>query len=793
MLDDSGAPDSVLASEPSDTDVVFPTLDRIDAPHGALAAAQQRKGRMSIEWPRGFHQRHNSYGLPKLAWMPVYDSAMWFKQMHHAYRAANFANFAILPIDLAAFVVAENAELGCAAAHPHATHGPDGSLKPRMVAVWVGVSSTIGASCLGDRVLDAISHWSLYRPGGATARPIASTVRLTALAGADTADFLRRVANEHTRPPAAPPHDGSYGVTVRWVDQLSKRLRSETHVSNFMPVSSDAMLADIQQTVIRLVGLYDAPFPTTLMRQVLTRVPDGAYPRGVDMVCEAFHNVTSGTPSVTLDRAASSGQTGPLENTGVVVRLCEKDLKEKGLTHPRSFHGALLCFGAAKSTAVAFTREGTATANGLRVPLGLQEESMGLHVCAVQAELSPLWDGVTLFGKMGRPGEEINPPGSSVWVESAAIRPVDSGLLGSFALYPCAKASLIPGNPALAEPFKRFFMRASTLYTSLDSKNRTTLRKTPTFSSSDELEACDAYLGPSCRRLDADEMRNERFMLAAFRVDLHSSRTTIGDAYAYLFDVGAPPGLVSMLMHGAGVLGVSASLSSTIDLCRKHLKNNCTNSRNAEPNVAECDKLRRLVSVAIDALVDADFGSPAKGAKRAKSIPIASSERIRRLILSMGLKREANSVAIGRPVGLDVAQRAVQRIGSALHRSTYNDAPPLAATQLVYKMANNATLEADDAWAECVAQATFDAARSMLLELRARNAEPVCFAIQARVGSSEVRIHRITIESGACGSSLDAMIAEKEPGVFIVQQLDNFKLRVTATIPLTSTPPRPTA
>jgi len=788
MLDDSGTPASVLASEPSDTDVVFPTLDRIDAPHGALAAAQQRKGRMSMEWPRGFHQRRNMGGLPHVAWMPVYDSAMWFKQMHHAYRAANFANFAISPTDLAAFVVAENAELGYAAAHPRATHGPDGSLKPRMMAVWVGVPSTIGATCLGDRVLDAISHWSLYRPGGATSRPIASTVRLTALAGTDTADFLRRVANEHTRPPVAAPHDWTYGVTVRWVDQISKCLRSETHVSNFMPVSSDAMLADIQQTVIRLVGLYDVPFPTTLMRQVLTRVPEGSYPRGVNMVCDAFHNVTSGTPSVTLDRAASSGQTGPLENTGVVVRLCERDLKDKGLAHPRSFHGALLCFGAAKSTAVAFTREGAATANGLRVPLGLQEESMGLHVCAVQAELSPLWDGVTLFGKMGRPGEAINPPGSSVWVESAAIRPVDAGLLGSFALYPCAKASLIPGNPALAEPFKRFFMLASILYTSLDSNNRTTLRKNPTFSSSDELEACDASLGQSCRRLDADEMRNERFMLAAFRVDLHSSRTTIGDAYAYLFDVGAPRGVVSMLLHGAGVLGVSASLSSIIDLCRKHLKNNCTNNRNAEPNVAECDKLRRLVRVAMDALVD-DCGSPAK---RPKSIPIASAERIRRLIATMGLKRDADSVAIGRPVGLDVAQRAVQRIGTAVHRSTYNDAPPLAATQFVHLMANSATLETDDAWAEGVAQATFDAARSMLLELRAQNtfnAEPVCFAIQARVGSNEVCIHRITIESGVCGSSLDAMISQKEPGLFIVQQLDNFKLRVTATVPLTSTPP----
>ena len=752
----------------SDGDTVFPTLDRINAPHGALASATQRKGHFAIVYPRGFNERRNVVGGPFNTWAPMYDSAMWFKQMHAVVNSAT---------DLLSLIVSEGSELALAAGlHQACASGLDGSLKPRMVAVWVQVSPSAAKSCVGNRIIDAMAHWSMNLVGsGDKERPIASTVRLTVVADTDAIEFATKVADEHTCPIQG-TNGWTYRVTVRWVDAVSKRCRSETHTSCMLPITADAALDEIQKMVVRMVGAHGVPFPTTLMRPVTSRVPHVAYARGVESIGVAFHNLTSGKPSVTLDSAASSGLSGPLENTGVVVRLCQRTLKEDGFIDPSSFHGALLSFGAAKKMALAFSKEGAASGTGLRLPLGMQEESMGLHVCAVQAELTPLHDRVTLFGPMGKPGHPIHPPNSSVWVESAAIRPVDSKLLGPFALYPCAKSSLIPGNPALAEPFKRFFMLASILYTSLDSKNQTNLKKSPTFSSGADLDLCGDPTDRLLRNLDVDEVRTERFMLAAFRVDLQSSRTTIGDAYAYLFDAGAPQPVVSTLLHAAGRLGVCASLSRAMQMCSDVIR---THNAAVDP-ASDTSRLKRLAEVALDALTS-EAEPPTK---RASVVPIASSQRIRRMIAALGLKRDATACVLRAGSGQDMADKAASRLMSAMVRGPCIHSPPQRATDLIHIAATKPKGdESSVEWTSIVISAVRRAASMAMVAVKADTGEdPVCFAIVSQAGSGEVCIERVT-PSGMVESSLDAMVGEAQPGVFIVQSQDEYKLRITATIP----------
>lgn len=762
----------ILSTSVSDADTpVFPTLKLIETPLGAVAAAQQRKARTPIDWPRGFHEgSRQAAGVPNTTWFPYYDSAMWFKQMYSAYRCANFVNFSMSATDPLALLISENAELIHSVMDPNATHGPDMSLKARGVAVWVSVNPN--AHCISERVLDALSHWSLQKPIDESV--MALIVRMTVIAGHESLEFFQRIAQEHSRDVGVT--DWTYRITVRWADPLTKSTRSETHVSCCVPLTADAALIDIQQAIVRLLGTYNVPFPSALVRQVLTRVPQGAYAHGVNTVSEGFHHLTSGTPSVTLDSVAKTGEAGPLENIGVLVRLCQKSLKDHDIANSASFHGSLLSIGAYKGKAVAFAKEGANSGGGLGVPLGIQEETMGLHVCAVQAEQTPLYDRVTVFGPMGRPGEPIHPPCSCVWVESAAIRPVDANLLSMFTLHPCDKASLLPGNSALVEPFKRFFMLASILYTSLDASNCTTLKRNPVFASSDELTSGDNPTIVLPRKMDDDERRTERFLLAAFRVDLNSTRTTIGDAYAYLYDVGAPKSVVDVLLQAAGRVGISASLNCALEMCSEMVRN-CTD---APDLTADMKRHKRLASVALDALSTCEQSD-----KRRPVMPVASAERIRRMIATLGLKRDA-AVVVKVGISVQMVRKAIWRMVVAMGCVENEDKftiPSLAIDCICAAVSERHRHKSAIDWDHHIQDELLKAASIAMVGVTAYTKQtPVCFALVSQVGSEMVSMQRITY-TGRSDSSLDAIVAEAQPRVLILQTFGEYKARITATIP----------
>lgn len=780
------APPFVAPPPPPHETSPFPRLTRIDAPDGALAAAQQMRSRTTVAYPRGFRDRGAplATGRPTVA-IPHKDSAMWFKQIHRGYRSANFLHTMQHSGDLLKHIVAEDAELAAFAASPAANAGDDNSLKPRALALWVEVKSPHGDGTTGDRILDAMAHWSTFNFGGT--EPFAASMRLTVVGGADAAEYAGRVDAQHTRLDGNP--SWAFRVSLRWID-ASRQARTESLKFDHMPVSADAALVEVQSAAVRLAGTFDAPFPRTLVKPVTQSVRAHAFATAVIAVHGQFGALMTSTPFVKLDGIASkgskgSGGAGPLENTGVVVRLCEKQLGASGVNHPSAFHGALLSFGRSRHQAVEYAKESAASSQGsLRMPIGHEEESLGLHTCAVQAQRTYLDRSITLFGTVGIAGRPIHSPRSWIWVECAAVHPVDLSLLDKFDVRPCAKWSVAPANTSLVEPFKLHFSLASQLFTSLDKHNQTTLVKSNTFSSfsSDDTEEAlhsEPLIGAA---LDDEARTDERFMLSAFRVDLHSTRTTIGDAYSYLFDVGAPATVSKMLILAAGELGVGAPVSRMLTMCCDSMKRGAALTPLAEEN----DRLRAFASVALSALVtDAPAVSPRK---RARSVSVESTERIRRLLHIVGLRRGSAAVVRRGDWG-DREQNVTSRIIETLH---VNDSKSVVATceldpsiiekadDEVRKGLTVVSDESEDAWGHRFEMAVARAA-AVILVAAAATPTPPYYMISSVIGTDRLCIERLTTEPTPSMASIDAIVAETKPAVLILQRMSDYKFRITTT------------
>lgn len=758
---------------------ILPLLDRIDAPNGAVAAATQLRSRVPIQYPRYFADRSTVPGTPSDVTAPHRDSAMWYKQLHAAYMAGHHVNTAGCAAELLQLFGAENMELGEASRHPIANYGADGSLKPRRIALWLQVNTAAMPNSTADMFLDAISHWTAYQIDPNDSRSvIMRALRTTVVGGADCDEFERRTDPERTHK-LTQIHDWAYRVSVRWAvhepgsSGIGKIVhRTETAQYAHVPSSTDAILADVQQTAVRLVCTHRAPSPKELMATVRWPVVRNSFAWNLASAHQAFANLSTSEPSVTLDAIASGTAAAPLQNTGVVVRLAAKELGSNANTHPSAFHGVLLSFGKQLDQARAFATKEHGP-HGLRVPIGGQEEAMGLHMCAVQATEMRLDDLVTLYGPLGRVGQPIHPGGSWVWIESAAIRPVDATLLGVFNVYPCARQSIMPKNAALHESFKAHFAKASKLYTSLDCENKTTLLNKTRNSSFSSTEA-------TMTLVDSDDdvstaVENDRFLLAALRVDLQSQRTTIGDAYSYLFDIGPPSSVANMLLHAAGRLGVAASLNSVMHLCCDSI--GAQNSIGAV--VAPDENLRKLADVAMQALVDDGSLPPAK---RAKPTRVTSTELIRRMLSTVGLKRGSHVQLARNAMTSGRCDKVVELLGGALGAAG-NELTMQMCQEQVARLGDDGYNETHEGWMDrvevalqrlgkvCIRTKRLEAADFFVLSSDVEDGEA-----DGQDGSVGVRVWRI-----GAASTFEELCAVARPTVLVLQSLGGFKARITAT------------
>ena len=756
----------------------YPKLPRLQCVHGAAAAASQRLERAVTVYPRGFAPSRTAQTHSSM--VPAVRSALWFRELHAGFRAAHFLFYSTQIPDALKISTAETFELKAAALGAPA---PDDGLPPRGLAVWVlvGENATSHPDGAGQRVLDALAHWAT----GPT--PAACEMRLGVATGAMAVTVLNIAAKEGADRSGLA--HSSWSLVVRWADAKGAT-HSAMEPLGGPPCTADAALERMQRALCAVLGRYDMRAPLSAVWHP-TPVPLDAFAVESTVVDNAFSGRLEAPPSTMLSAAADASDAAPLENTGIFVRVCERKRGDDGATHPSAFHGVLLSFGAAKEDAAAFANAADPT---LPCPVGLQEESMGLHMCAVQAEECRLGRAISHYAHVGCPGKPIHSPGSYVYRECAAIRPVDASLLMHWDLRPCDKLSTLPGNPLYHSAFQEHFTRASRLYLSLSqgvprvaSAQEMALQRR-SYSSSDHLDAL--LCAPAVDDAHAD--RDNAALQLALHVDLRSRRTTIGEAYAYLFDKGLPRALGGTMLHSMARLGVRASLDDMFQLASESLAQQATTV--TVEAFKETQRLKRLSDVCLAALAAED------GCKRARPTPVVVSapERVRRMLATLGIKKGAEAMVLPNMNDASVA-RAISVVVEALHhlapngtflRREGNEALPFGPCRVEPANISQAHwIGIADSAISCVAT----------VFLMRNELSGTVYLITSVAKSGTLTIQRIVGDqpSRREPASFDELIATPRgsTSVLLLQHLDGdeCKCKLTATVTIPTPPPKTAA
>lgn len=733
------------------------TLPPIEAPCGAIAEAHQHRAVTTVTAPRGIHSRlHHS--VPVNMAVPHETSAMWFKEMYAGYLSAQSVLVAKYATDPVKLLASETAEL--TAATTAKAPAADNSLPPRSLAVWLLANVDNGASPHVDTFLDAFSTYANFNVG---THRVVNTVRMSALFGADAVFLLDQVKKECIG--SSVLEMGCVRLLLRWHTgtEMRSAWRDMPHRSADSGVSA---LRSLQDTVVRMCGVEDAPFPPTLSQLVSDPVFAHAFYNVMVSVSKEFFDLLKGDASIqTSDIFKAQNETTALQPTSLFVRVVNKRLGKDGITNSSSFHGALLGLNTKLEQIRTFVEE--ADEHGLRLPISKMECELGLHLCAVQAEGLQLNRTISLFGTLGIAGQPIHSPNSWVWVSRPAVRPIDAALLNDFALFPCDQASLLPGRQELIPSFERFWKQTSNIFKMLHASE-------PVMSMSASTDSIDTIRLPSPQAVLKPEPELERddlLVLAAMQLDLKSKRTTLGEAYAFMFNAVGPNALTDNMKQAMADLGVRASLFDML----QHNKRAIQSFRDADENKRRhAEILASLCTAAIDMT---------PGCKKAKTIkpqePICMpAERMRRCLKACSLKG-GDHLTLETGVGFNNTILS----GIVLSSIIADDitAPEPAVLALIKRpFTKLAGPSGDCSWLARVQQAVAISVATAAVALRSTSAR--AFLIIRPSRTEDIYIKTVELNGVVHGALLDDMCRIKEPRVVILQELDETRVRITSTV-----------
>lgn len=283
---------------------------------------------------------------------------------------------------------------------------------------------------------------------------------------------------------------------------------------------------------------------------------------------------------------------------------------------------------------------------------------------------------------------------------------------------------------------------------------------------------------------DPHAARENAFMVASLNVDLHSRRTTLGEAYLYLFESGAPAPVRETMLGAMGQLGARGTLSEMFELCTRTMNAHV----NVDPEIiGENARLKRLAAVCFDALHTSE-PSP----KRPAPTPVASNERVRRMLQTLQLKRGESGLL---PRGAAIAatcRRVVQIVVRGVQPwPLASESIEQLAVEALERLVQSIDRVSKEEWRLAIelaiARIAWMTLRSIRLEDADRAPPPPCYIISTSVGVSGVRTERISTddapEAFAETASFDEMMGCTAPLVLLVQQQDA-GARVTATLPI---------
>lgn len=754
--------------------VTAPDLPPIKNPSGALMYVQQRLVLRAIKQPRGigevtaFEQHVNSTPTNKLS--PHELSAPWFKEAYCSYHAAHSMLYCGEgePMEALKLVTAEDAELRDAFTEQHAPCGVDQSLKPRRVAIWLlgkqaSFTQRIAKTFL-HRVNDAVAHW---------ASNICKTLRVTAAFGVDS-DFVFKHFG-HADAALAP---NEIAVALRWCDGDIRTVWTKLDFERAIALGGCGILSHFQATAVRLSGAHDVPVPPEIFIAVdHNDVPTNAFFVHQHNTSRAFAQLLRGEPSLP---PCDVGRT--LTPLGIVTRIVNRTVihQSDGLDHASSFHGALLASLESVDAAVAFV----AQRDMLRLPSSAAERKLNLHICAAQVEHLHLCEKVSLYGSVGVAGKPIRSPGTWLWVSRPAIRPVDEALLGSFELIPCSKASLQPGAKELRPAFELFWQtEVSGLFKMLGGfKPR--VAQTPPLT-----QSISVLVAP---KVESEKGADDPSLLALFNLDIKtpSQRTTLGEAYCYLTkhlvlgstNVGCSA-MLDQLKTAMAALGVRASLSQMVELSTLALKRHLFADDSSYENG---DTLHRFAEIAL-----ATTQKRCKKAQTSLESVVLAAECIRRVMHALCLKKGREIVLRSQVAVLEYVSEIINVMSDVVDNEPITDPERLKSMTSALMACWTRPTSAHD----FVANITTGVAKALAVaSWQSKTATNNCatvFILQAcalpttatkKVSAKLFKVCH-TNRSTLVASSMDELLSAPKVHMLLLQELGEYRVCVTATVP----------
>ena len=753
-----------------DVENVVKNLPRLQRPEAAVAEANQRQAQVIIPTPRGVVTRQLP-NTPTNYIIPHAQSANWFKEVFNGYMTAQTVLFSEYATDTLKLLHAEDLELEHAYKHPQTSL--DDSLLARKASIWLLAEYGNNSSSTLDQFLDALSMWSSFKPETVK---VVNMVRMTAVFGTD-AKFMLDKFKQETSEDIPSLETGEACVAIRWHN--GHRIRTETRYLKSENIYSAAYNAVriLQDSVVRLSGVYDIPIPNICMRPVPVDIftQDHFY-RNMHNTSLDFFNMLIGTPSITYSQEVISRNASRiLQPSKFIVRVCNRARGEDGISHPSSFHGAVIGLANKRNEIELFIQQ--SDASGIRPPLSKEDRSLGLHLCAVQAESMRLGPLISLFGTLGACGNIIHAPGSWIWVARPAVRPIQADLLNVFALHPCSHTSLLPARNELIPSFERFWKHTTELYKMIESGSNTFHKKL-------DSELVRSESPKSITTMDYYD--NTSALITMMNLDTTSMRTTLGVVYVQVSMIQESHQFAENIKQAMSVLqnGVRATLYDMFKYNQEMIKQSIVTKYAKQE---ERDPLIQLSEIALDMASESLSKRQKTNASHALC---ATPERVKRILKACGLKSNmhvtlecSKSVAMQqeRYTGVihDIvlettkSNSVVINIGPEVSRLIKRSSYQLFQRVLDDKLDNECS------WPHHVEHALGMATAIALVSMKIT--DPI-FMLTGSGNEQSVCVKKINLDGSLTLSSFDSMCAMKSPKVLIVQEVASTRVRISNTI-----------
>ena len=688
-------------------------LARLEVPDLVRAKVVQSYAPKPMTWPRWMQTTSGGEGTYKI---PGKHASVETQQIYSAFLCANTVCAGESAQEVLKMCTSETQELldGAAGVTP-----VDHSLPPRTVSIALATRGKDSQSGRARSALDGLAtlgKLTLRTPAGP--KTMTTQVRMSVFAGPDAEGYIEHCSSGLVESSFA-NSDGTY-IVVRWANEGKVRTECIELTSSF--AARAPIMETIQQALLSLSTHYKIPLSHDTLTHVQPSEHDTWF-RTVQHACDAFFNMFEGETVHTKQK--------DLMRTGIFVRFCSRTV-EDGASDPSSFHGLLL---AAPEHAGAVH----VWAESIRGEMLNPNPEWNLHTLAMQARWMHLGNNVSLYVSKGICKQAIREPATRCWNLHVSLVPFEA-TLEHFALLPCAKENIYPGNRAFEATFNDLFHRVIRLFGRVVQHEEETPEDLP--------------MKLPTQTKDPVEDAHNTFALAAFGLNCSSKRITVGEAFAEMVQKKAPASVTNYLCHAALVFGVGTSLLDCLGRSADFLKVD----RKHELE----DDLGRLTRIC-DAALELHTGQ-----KRGREAPEFATQQLQ-LVLKAANLCEGNTCALPEANGVrSEFETVVHTLARALIQGCY-----LTREELKH---------ATDAAMRLRSKGMLPSVASALVALRgcARCITTTILIVTETVGWEGFRVNRLLPNGQLQGTTLGTILDLPKATVLLVQ-LGDVKGQLTTT------------